>query len=218
MDVVQAAVLARFSIPVCSWYDGRVSPFLPPGAYDKRMPATKCSCRPRPLTQAAARTLFNTKARLRSLTLQSTHHDNLAAWRVPQVQKAQADEQLASAQRLLPAVESQKRAAAAKRDFREAARLSAEARSLAAAAEAAAADASHLGAALSAAEGALASVSEQLAALDGTARGLQREAAAAAWRCLRCGVDAKQRALEAAIEGEEYGEAEALQVRPDVFG
>ncbi|GLI66814.1 hypothetical protein VaNZ11_010783 [Volvox africanus] len=127
------------------------------------------------------------------------------------VERAAAQEVLVSLQRSLPELEAAKRAAAASKDFREAARLSGELRALSAQADMAAAQLARLSGSLSelaAIESGKVSELEELRAMVHDA---QRHAAEAHHRYLAFSLRLSRAALEEAAAAELYEEAGALQ-------
>ncbi|EFJ41441.1 hypothetical protein VOLCADRAFT_98619 [Volvox carteri f. nagariensis] len=127
-------------------------------------------------------------------------------------ERTAAQESLAGLQRALPELEAAKRAAAANKDFREAARLSGELRALSAQADVAAAQLARVSSAmteLAAVEGSKVSELEELRAMVHEA---QRNAAEAHHRYLVFSLGLSRAALEAAAGAELYEEAGALQV------
>ncbi|GFR41588.1 hypothetical protein Agub_g2310, partial [Astrephomene gubernaculifera] len=126
-------------------------------------------------------------------------------------ERAAAQEALAGLQRTMPELEAAKRAAAANKDFREAARLSGELKALTLQAESAAAQLARHSAALSelaAAEGSKASELQELRGMLGEA---QRQAAEAHHRYLVFCLQLSHAALEEAAAAELYEEAGSLQ-------
>ncbi|GAB4819430.1 hypothetical protein N2152v2_006476 [Parachlorella kessleri] len=126
-----------------------------------------------------------------------------------------AERKAASARLRVPELEAQKKAAAAVRDFKEAARLSAEAKAAASEAESAAQHIGSLRQQLASLEEEERELAGQVEQAEGAVERAHQEAARAKWRSIKAAEASLEKQLQQATEAEQYQEAEALQAQLD---